>query len=312
MKVVMAKEDEVDAGAARRQSSPPSAGAAPPQDGPTVSRIVLGTQLRRFREEAGISREEAGNAIRASHAKISRLELGRVGFKERDVVDLLALYGVTNEDDRAAIMSLMRQANTRGWWQQHSDLLPNWFEMYLRLEQVAKVVRTYQVQFVPGLLQNEDYARAVIRHGHRNRSDLEIDRRVELRMERQKMLSQPDAPHLWAVIDEAALTRPFGSPKVMRAQLDHLLKVSQAPNVHVQVLPFRAGAHAAAGGSFTILRFAEPDLPDIVYLEQLTSAVYLDKRTDVEDYVMIMERITVQAETPDQSATTLRRLRDEL
>jgi Domain of unknown function (DUF5753) len=126
------------------------------------------------------------------------------------------------------------------------------------------------------------------------------------------MLFQPDAPHLWAVIDEAALTRPFGSPRVMRAQLDHLLEVSRRPNVHVQVLPFRAGAHAAAGGSFTILRFAEPDLPDIVYLEQLTSAVYLDKRVDVEDYVMIMERITVQAETPDRSAETLRRLRDEI
>ena len=190
----MAEEDEVDAAAARRQSS--TQVAAPPQDGPTVSRIVLGTQLRRFREEAGISREEAGEAIRASHAKISRLELGRVGFKERDVVDLLALYGVTDEDDRETVMSLMRQANTRGWWQQHSDLLPSWFEMYLRLEQVAKVVRTYQVQFVPGLLQTEEYARAVIMHGHRSRSDLEIDRRVQLRMERQKMLAQPDAPHL--------------------------------------------------------------------------------------------------------------------
>ena len=209
-------------------------------------------------------------------------------------------------------MSLMRQANTRGWWQQHSDLLPSWFEMYLRLEQVAKVVRTYQVQFVPGLLQSEEYARAVIMHGHRSRSDMEIDRRVQLRMERQKMLLQPDAPHLWAVIDEAALTRPFGPPRVMRAQLDHLLEVIAAPNVHLQVLPFRAGAHAAAGGSFTILRFAEPDLPDIVYLEQLTSAVYLDKRADVEDYVMIMERVTVQAETPQRSVATLQRLRDEI
>ena len=308
----MAKEDEVDAGATRQPSSPPSDGVTATPDGPTVSRIVLGTQLRRFREEAGISREEAGSAIRASHAKISRLELGRVGFKERDVVDLLALYGVTDENERAVVMSLMRQANTRGWWQQHSDLLPSWFEMYLRLEQVAKVVRTYQVQFVPGLLQSEEYAHAVIMHGHRSRSDLEIDRRVQLRMERQKMLAQPDAPHLWAVIDEAALTRPFGPPRVMRAQLDHLLEVSEAPNVHLQVLPFRAGAHAAAGGSFTILRFAEPDLPDIVYLEQLTSAVYLDKRADVEDYVMIMERVTVQAETPQRSVATLRRLRDEI
>jgi transcriptional regulator with XRE-family HTH domain len=229
----MAKEDQVDAGAVRRQPSPSASGQTPQPDGPTVSRIVLGTQLRRLREEAGISREDAGNAIRASHAKISRLELGRVGFKERDVVDLLTLYGVADEAERAAVMDLMRQANTRGWWQQHSDLLPSWFEMYLRLEQVAKVVRTYQVQFVPGLLQSEEYARAIIMHGHRSRSDLEIDRRVQLRMERQKMLAQPDAPHLWAVIDEAALTRPFGPPRVMRAQLDHLLEAGSAPNVHL-------------------------------------------------------------------------------
>jgi transcriptional regulator with XRE-family HTH domain len=295
---------------AHRRSAPLD--PAPPQDGPTVSRIVLGTQLRRFREQAGISREAAGDAIRASHAKISRLELGRVGFKERDVVDLLDLYGVTDEQEREAVLTLMHRANTRGWWQQHTDVLPSWFEMYLRLEQVAQVVRTYQVQFVPGLLQTEEYARAVIEHGHRSRSEAEIDRRVALRLERQKMLSQPDAPHLWAVIDEAALTRPFGPPRVMRAQIEHLLEVSSAPNIDVQVLPFHSGAHAAAGGSFTILRFAEPDLPDVVYLEQLTSAVYLDKRVDVEDYVMIMERITVQAETPERSRETLRRLRDEL
>ena len=276
-----------------------------------MSRIVLGTQLRRLREAAGITREEAGHAIRASHAKISRLELGRVGFKERDVVDLLTLYGVTGEAERATVLELMRQANTKVWWQQHSDLLPNWFETYLRLEQVAKVVRTYQLQFVPGLLQSEEYARAVIGHGH-SRSAAELDRRVELRLERQKMLHLPEAPHLWAVIDEAALTRPFGPTRVMRDQLKHLLDVSAAPNVHVQVLPFRSGAHAAAGGSFSILRFAEPDLPDVVYLEQLTSAVYLDKRADVEDYVVIMERVTVQAETPAQSRETLRRLLADL
>ena len=310
----MAKEEKVDAGTARQQSSSSMSRASgpAPHDGPTVSRIVLGLQLRRLREDAGISREAAGSAIRASHAKISRLELGRVGFKERDVIDLLALYGVTDEEIYATVMNLMRQANTRGWWQQHSDVLPSWFENYLRLEQVSKVIRTYQVQFVPGLIQNEEYARAVITQGHRARSDYEIERRVQLRMDRQKMLHQPDAPHLWAVIDEAALTRPFGPSRVMRSQLQYLLDVSAATNIDVQVLPFRSGAHAAAGGSFTILRFAEPDLPDVVYLEQLTSAVYLDKRSDVEDYAMIMERVSVQAETPARSAATLRRLLNEI
>jgi hypothetical protein len=291
----------------------PSPGQSPALDagrsgGPTVSRIVLGTQLRRFREASGISREAAGDAIRASQAKISRLELGRVGFKMRDIVDLLALYGVTDEEERAAVMDLVRQANTRGWWQHDNDLLPSWFEMYLRLEQEARIIRTYQVQFVPGLIQSEEYARAVIMSGHRSHPAHEIDRRVRLRMERQKMLDQPDAPRLWAVIDEAALTRPFGPPRVMRAQLQHLLNVSAATNVTVQVLPFRSGAHAAAGGSFTILRFAQADLPDVVYLEQLTSAVYLDKRSDIEDYLTIMESVSVQAETPTESLTTIRRL----
>ena len=299
------------------EKKPCAPSANPPevdQDrGPTVSRIVLGTQLRRLREAAGVTREQAGHAIRASHAKISRLELGRVGFKERDVVDLLALYGVTDVEQHDAVRELMRQANTRGWWQQHSDLLPSWFENYLRLEQVAKTVRTFQVQFVPGLMQTEEYARAVIEHGDRHHQPPhEIERRVRLRMERQKMLHQPDSPQLWAVIDEAALTRPFGSPSVMRAQLEHLLELGAAPNITLQVLPFRSGAHAAAGGSFTILRFAEPDLPDVVYLEQLTSAVYLDKRSDIENYLTIMEQVSVQAVTPSESEAIIRGLVDDM
>jgi transcriptional regulator with XRE-family HTH domain len=279
------------------------------QGGPTVLRIVLGTQLRRWREASGITREAAGDAIRASHAKISRLELGRVGFKERDLVDLLDLYGVTAEEEREEFLDLARRANARGWWQQHGQVFPSWFEMYLGLEQAACVIRTYQVQFVPGLLQCEEYARSVIAVGHQAGAADEIDRRVQLRMTRQKMLTEPGAPRLWAVIDEAALCRPFGAPHTMRAQLDHLLEMSALPNVTVQVLPFRLGSHAAAGGAFTILRFAESDLPDIVYLEQLNSAIYLDKRAEVEDYLGVMERVSVQAEAPVGSRDTLRRLR---
>jgi transcriptional regulator with XRE-family HTH domain len=283
-----------------------------PQDptqpgGPTVLRIVLGTQLRRWREANGITREAAGDAIRASHAKISRLELGRVGFKQRDIVDLLNLYGVTDGADRKEFLNLAEQANVRGWWHQHGAVLPSWFEMYLGLEHAASVIRTYQVQFVPGLLQVEDYARNVILVGHQAESADEIDRRVQLRMTRQKMLTEPGAPQFWAVIDEAALSRPFGSPHVMRDQLEHLLEMSELPNVTVQVLPFRLGSHAAAGGAFTILRFAESDLPDIVYLEQLNSAVYLDKRPEVEDYLAVMERVSVQAETPARSTAMLRK-----
>ena len=277
------------------------------QGGPTVLRIVLGTHLRRLREANGITREAAGDAIRASHAKISRLELGRVGFKERDIVDLLSLYGVTEPGEREEYLNLARRANSRGWWHQDSNLLPSWFETYLGLEQAASVIRTYQVQFVPGLLQSEEYARSVILVGHQDEPADDIDRRVRLRMNRQKMLTEPGAPQLWAVIDEAALSRPFGTRRVMHDQIEHLLEMTSLPNVTVQVLPFEFGIHAAAGGPFTILRFAEADLPDVVYLEQLNSAIYLDKRPEVEDYLAVMERVSVQAETPAETKAILRK-----
>lgn len=277
----------------------------PDQGGPTVLRILLGTQLRRLREANGITRERAGDAIRASSAKISRLELGRVGCKERDVLDLLTLYGVTDEAERAGYRDLATRANARGWWQQHNDVLPSWFEMYLRLEQAAQVIRSFELQFVPGLLQTEEYARSVVLLGHRGSPPDDVDQRVQLRMSRQKMLREPGAPQLWVVIDEAAVSRPYGTPAVMRGQLEHLLEASRWPNVTVQLLPFRAGSHAAAGGPFSILRFAESDLPDIVYLEQLNSAVYLDKRSDVEDYSGVWERLVVQALTPRDTRTAL-------
>jgi transcriptional regulator with XRE-family HTH domain len=287
----------------RAPMTPPSQ-----QGGPTVVRIVLGTQLRRLREAAGISREAAGEAIRASHAKISRLELGRVGFKERDLEDLLTLYGLHDPAARAAMLDLVKPANARGWWQQDGDLLPSWFEMYLRLEQEASYIRTFQVQFVPGLLQSEEYARRVILAGHGAESTFEVDRRVRLRMNRQKMLGEPGGPQFWAVIDEAALRRPYGSREVMRDQLDYILEMTELPNVTVQVLPFSAGSHAAAGGPFTLLRFAEPDLPDVVYLEQLNSAVYVDKRSDVEDYLGVIEQVSVQALAPAESRALIREM----
>jgi transcriptional regulator with XRE-family HTH domain len=287
-------------------TQPPA--AVPDQGGPTVLRILLGTQLRRLREANGVTREAAGEAIRASSAKISRLELGRVGCKERDVLDLLTLYGVTDPAEREGYRDLATRANARGWWQQHNDVLPSWFEMYLRLEQAAKVIRTFELQFVPGLLQTEEYARSVILLGHRGSPPDDVDQRVQLRMSRQKMLGEPGAPQVWAVLDEAAVSRPYGTPAVMRAQLEHLLEAGHRPNVTIQLLPFRAGSHAAAGGPFSILRFAEPDLPDVVYLEQLNSAVYLDKRSDVEDYAGVWERLVVQALTPRDTRAALTEL----
>nr|WP_232778470.1 helix-turn-helix transcriptional regulator [Carbonactinospora thermoautotrophica] len=278
------------------------------QTGPTVLRILLGAQLRRLREAKGISREDAGYAIRASGSKISRMELGRVSFKSRDVADLLTLYGVTDEDERAALLSLADQANTPGWWHRYNDVLPSWFEVYVGLEGAASLIRTYEVQFVPGLLQTEDYARAVITLGHADAPVEEIDRRVSLRMTRQRLLTQPGTLRLWAVVDEAVLRRPIGGPEVMRGQIQALIEATKLPNVTLQVLPFSVGGHAAAGGAFSILRFPEPDLPDVVYVEQLTSALYLDKREDVDHYRKVMERVCVEAEPPDRTVEILSRI----
>ncbi|WP_344973176.1 helix-turn-helix transcriptional regulator [Streptosporangium fragile] len=280
--------------------------------GPTVLRILLGAQLRRLRTAKGISREEAGYAIRASHAKISRLELGRVGFKERDVADLLTLYGVTDIEERAPFLALARQANAPGWWHKYSDVLPSWFGVYVGLEEAASVVRTYEVQFIPGLLQSPEYARAVIMLVHGSASPHEVERRVALRMARQERLTRPDAPTLWAVMDEAVLRRPIGGPRVLRGQIDHLLKVTELPNVKLQIMPFERGGHAAAGGPFSILRFPERDLPDVVYMEQLTSALYLDKLEETDHYMQVMDRLCVQAYSVADSKTFLRDLRGEL
>lgn len=284
-----------------------------PGGGPTVLRIMLGTQLRRLRERAGFSREAAGDAIRGSHAKISRLELGRVGFKERDVADLLSLYGVRDDEDRAPLLELARHANQPGWWHKYGDLLPSWFETYVGLEQAASQIRTYEPQFVPGLVQTAAMARHVSQLGHATMPADELDRRVEFRLARQRILTAENAPTLWAVVDEAALRRPLGGPDVMVEQIEHLIDLSRRPNIVLQVVPFRFGGHAGAGGPFSILRFAgESDVPDIVYLEQLTSALYLDKRTDVDDYLATMDLLCVQALQPRETVTFLRDLRREL
>ena len=273
--------------------------------GPTVLRMLLGAHLRRLREARGVSRDDAGWEIRASESKISRMELGRVGFKERDVEDLLTLYGVTDPDERAALLSLTRGANTPGWWHRFGDVLPNWFQSYLGLEAAAVLVRTYEVQFIPGLLQTRDYARAVVLLVHQGARAEEIERRTDLRIARQQLLLRPDRPSLWAVVDEAALRRPIGGTEVMRAQLEALIEATQLPNVRLQIIPFHFGGHAAAGGAFTILRFPDQDLPDVVYVEQLTSALYLDKRDDVDQYAAAMERLCIEAEPPHRTAEIL-------
>ncbi len=273
--------------------------------GPTVLRILIGAQLRQLRETRGITREEAGYTIRASESKISRMELGRVGFKERDVSDLLILYGMSRAEEREAMLNLVRDANAPGWWHRYSDVLPGWFQSYVGLEASASLIRAYEVQFVPGLLQTEDYARAVIKLGYATASSSDVAQRVSLRVARQQILTRPGPVRLWAVVDEAVLRRPIGGRSVMRSQLEHLITAVNAPNVALQVIPFGAGGHAAAGGAFSILRFPDEQMPDVVFTEQLTSALYLDKREDVDRYLEAIERLCVDADPPAQTTDTL-------
>ena len=285
--------------------SPVDIGAAQPRGGPTVLRMLLGIQLRRLREAANLTPDQAGYEIRASRSKISRVEHGRVGFKERDVSDLLSLYGVTDPRERDRMLALARQANNQGWWAKYDDIMPDWFESYVGLEQATSLIRTFELQFVPGLFQTEDYARGVTRLGHRSAPADEIEHRVGLRMQRQKILHLDDSPRIWAVIDESALRRPLGGAEAMKVQLRHLIEVTEYPRVTLQVMPFSRGGHPAAGGSFTVLRFAEPDLPDIVYLEQLASSLYLDKRETVDHYMAVMDRLCLEASPSSATAKTI-------
>lgn len=287
-----------------------SAGAGS-NPGPTAVRILLGLRLRRAREAAGLTPAAAASEIRASASKMSRLELGRVGFKQRDVADLLTLYGVTDTAERARLMSLAEGANEGAWWHTYADVLPSWFEAYIGLEEAASLVRTYEVQFIPGLLQTADYATAVTMATSPEGAEETVNERVELRLARQQLLTRPDPPHVWAVIDEAALRRPIGGRAVMRAQLEYLLTVAKLPAVTLQVMPFRYGAHAAEGGAFIFLRFPEADLPDLVYLESLAGATYLDDRTSVDIYTQAADRLAVDAAGPEASLDIITNILNE-
>ncbi|MEV8552638.1 helix-turn-helix domain-containing protein [Streptomyces glaucescens] len=270
--------------------------------------MLLGSQLRRLREARGITREAAGYHIRASESKISRMELGRVSFKTRDVEDLLTLYGITDENERGSLVSLAREANVAGWWHSYSDVLPSWFPTYVGLEGAASLIRAYEVQFVHGLLQTEEYARAVVRRGMKGASEADVERRVALRLERQKHLVAENAPDFHIVLDEAALRRPYGDREVMRGQLQHLIEISERPNVRLQIMPFSFGGHSGESGAFTILSFPESDLSDVVYLEQLTSALYLDKAEDVAQYETALKELQQDSPGPAESRDLLRGL----
>lgn len=275
----------------------------PHRGGPTVLRILIGAQLRRLREYKGISAEQAGLAIRGSQSKISRMELGRIGFKERDVADLLTLYGVADESEREVLLELARQANTPAWWHRYSDVMPSWLEVYVGLEEASSAVRAFEARHVPDLLQTRDYAGSVGMLGQPNISLSDLERQVDFKVRRQRLLGKAE-PRLWFLLDEAILRRPLGDEEVMLAQLEHLIEVGNLSNVTLQVLP--SGAARSEGGGFSILRFPDPSLPDVVYLEHLTSALYLDKPTDVGRYVMEFGKLCVAAADPADSRGIIR------
>ncbi|ONH23591.1 transcriptional regulator [Frankia sp. CcI156] len=272
----------------------------------------LGVELRRLREAAGLTAEEAGQAIRASDAKISRIENGRVAVRAVDVADLLAVYGVQDTEQREAILTLAKETRRQGWWRSFSDVVPRWMEVYIGLEADASSINTYQSSLVEGLLQTPEYAAAVIRSTWPELPDEEVHRRVTLRTSRQeRLLNGPQPPRLWVVLDEAALRRPIGGRDVLNAQLRHLVDTGAQPSVTIQVLPFDVGGHAALGTSFTHLGFPDPDDPEVVYVEVLTGSLYVEKPDEVRQYRDKLDHLRALALNPSASAEMIASLSRE-
>ncbi|GAB2886919.1 helix-turn-helix domain-containing protein [Streptomyces mayteni] len=281
------------------------------RSGPTVGQIVLGMRLRDLRERAGRSFVDAARALSVNATTVRRMEKAEVGLKPLYVKALLELYGVQGAE-AAAFMELVEEANRPGWWHRFRDVTPDWFSLYVSLEGEASLIRAYEPHCVPGLLQSPDYARVLFRTGFPGAPADEIDRRVDLRMARQELLHRPHAPLLWAVVEEHVLRRRVGSPAVMRAQIDRLIEATASPNVSLQIMPFSAGPHPGMFGPFQLFRFEIPELPDIIYAESLTGAVYLDERPDTVAYLEVLDRMGAQAAPVQDTAAILGDIRKEL
>nr|WP_237331179.1 helix-turn-helix transcriptional regulator [Streptomyces mexicanus] len=268
--------------------------------------------MQELREKAGLTREQAARALRVAGATVRRMELAEVALKIPYVQVLLAAYGV-GEEEAAAFVRLAEEANEPGWWQRYHDVLPEWFSLYVSLEGAARLIRSYEPHFVPGLLQTEDYARAVLEAGTVGQTGPEaIERHVALRMDRQRLLERDDAPHLWVIIEETVLRRPVSvRGEVMRAQLDKLLEYTERDRVTVQVAEFAAGPHPGTYAPFSLFRFAEPELPDMVYTEYLTGALYLDSRKEVSAHLEVLDHMTARAASAERTRTLLRECREQ-
>ncbi|MFE2261452.1 helix-turn-helix domain-containing protein [Streptomyces griseosporeus] len=278
---------------------------------PTVGQVVLGRRLQELREAAGLKREEAARVLRVAPATVRRMETAEVALKVPYVQVLLETYGVS-EQETAVFVALVEEANRPGWWQRFHDVLPDWFSLFVSLEGAAKMMRSYEPHFVPGLLQTEEYARAVLEAGTiGQRTPESIERHVSLRMERQRLLERPEAPHLWVIMDETVLLRPV-SPRarVMREQLEKLLEFAERDKVTLQVAEFAAGPHPGTYAPFSLFRFAEPELPDMVVSEYLTGALYLDSRQEVSAHLEVLDHLTTHAASAQRTKKILSEYRE--
>ncbi|MGP4044546.1 helix-turn-helix domain-containing protein [Streptomyces sp. 2A115] len=277
---------------------------------PTVGQVVLGRRLQELREASGLKRDEAARILRVAGATIRRMEMAEVALKIPYVQVLLSTYGVP-DDEIAAFVSLAEEANQPGWWQRYHDVLPDWFSLHVSLEQAASIIRSYEPHFVPGLLQTEEYARAVLEAGTVGQTGPEeIERHVSLRLARQKRLTGDNPPHLWVIMEETVLRRPVSiRSEVMADQLDHLLEVVESDHITLQIAEFAAGPHPGTYAPFVLFRFAEPELPDMVYSEYLTGALYLDSRTEVAAHLEVLDHMTTGAATVERTKELIRERR---
>jgi hypothetical protein len=273
--------------------------------------MILARQLQDLREKAGLSYDQAAEAIYSSPWTVRRVERAEGGLKPLTVKGLLTAYGVTDPAEVDSFLTLARQASKPGWWHSYDDVLPSWFSTAIGLEESASLIRAYEPQVIPGLLQTGDYARAITAASFPGAALDAIDRRVALRLARQELLTRPDAPRYWVVLDETVLRRLVGSPDVMRDQYEHLVRMAGLPNVTIQVIPFAVGWHPALYGMFNIFRFPDQQLPDIVYSENLTGASYLDKPSETTRYIEALDQMCAQAASAEHTTTILRDIQRE-
>ncbi len=278
---------------------------------PTVRRKRLGIELRRLREQAGLTCEDVGQRLDCSGTRISRMETGRISVKPGDVRELLEIYGVAGTE-ADSLVQLAREARRKGWWHTYGRVLPTWFEAYIGLESEAVRLRDFQSMVIPGLLQTEDYARAVLRAAPNAGSSEDIDRQVALRMQRQAILEQANPPSLWVVLSESVLRVQVGGPSVMRAQLRRLIDAAERSNVTLQVLPFTTAAHVQPISPFTILEFPEAADPTVVYLEHLTGSLFLESEEEVRRYTVVFDHLRAEALGTGQSTSLIAQVAQDL